>query len=278
MKYLPKGLAIASAVFLCIFAQAAPAFAASGAILSPNWSGYAAQGASYSGVGATWTVPRVASSQTSTASADSTWVGIGGIGRSDLIQAGTLAISASGAAQYHAWYELLPSYPTIIPIAVRAGDSVSASVVKQPDGLWLVRFANRTTGESFRTSVAYASSQASAEWIEEAPKSGGTYMPLSDYGSVRFSETWTIADGTMRTAQGAGAKTVVMHDASGRHISRPFAFDADGAGFTVARVAAPAAAQGMRYAKTAPPPQRMIAARTDELVSTTGFAPVTKHS
>src|SRR6185503_10225868 len=60
---------------------------------STNWSGYAATGGTYTSVTGTWTVPTVSAT---TAGADATWVGIGGINSTDLIQAGTEATVSGG--------------------------------------------------------------------------------------------------------------------------------------------------------------------------------------
>src|SRR2546427_2616225 len=52
---------------------------------SSNWSGYAANGGTFTSVTATWTVPTVSATSSG---ADATWVGIGGLESQDLIQAG----------------------------------------------------------------------------------------------------------------------------------------------------------------------------------------------
>jgi peptidase A4-like protein len=109
-----------------------------------NWSGYAVAkfetGQTYLGANATWAVPTVIfkpDAAGSTVEYSSTWVGIGGFcenalcTRADrsLIQLGTEQdISSTGATQYYAWYEMLPQYPVRIPIEVKPGDSITASL------------------------------------------------------------------------------------------------------------------------------------------------------
>src|SRR5436309_15315674 len=65
-------------------------FAANDAIapfISRNWSGYVATNKTFTSVTGTWIVPQVTPGSSS--AADATWVGIGGLNRSDLIQSGT---------------------------------------------------------------------------------------------------------------------------------------------------------------------------------------------
>jgi hypothetical protein len=74
---------------------------------SRNWSGYVATGGSFTSVAGTWTVPALSTRQAF--ASDATWVGIGGVSSSDLIQAGTEeTTSRSGQVGYNAWVETLP--------------------------------------------------------------------------------------------------------------------------------------------------------------------------
>src|SRR5205807_743579 len=70
-----------------------PGTPASSASRSSNWSGYVANGGSFTAVTATWVVPQVSATSTG---ADATWVGIGGLNSRDLIQAGTQASVGGG--------------------------------------------------------------------------------------------------------------------------------------------------------------------------------------
>src|SRR5438270_505776 len=95
---------------------------------SSNWSGYAATGGTFTSVSATWTVPTVASTSTG---ADATWVGIGGLSSSDLIQAGTQAMVDGNGVTYTSWIEMLPQSSRDVPLSVSAGDSVTVSITQQ---------------------------------------------------------------------------------------------------------------------------------------------------
>jgi len=103
-----------------------------------NWSGYVATGGTFSGVGATWTVPQLQPTNSQNfLAADATWIGIGGINTRDLIQAGTQAIlTPSGQVQLEAWIEKLPGASKAIPLTISAGDSISATIEQQSSNQW----------------------------------------------------------------------------------------------------------------------------------------------
>ncbi|HEV3244950.1 MAG TPA: G1 family glutamic endopeptidase, partial [Candidatus Paceibacterota bacterium] len=120
-----------------------------------NWAGYVATGGTYTSVSGTWTVPKVQDGTTGDV-ADATWVGIGGVASTDLIQAGTEAIpDSSGGIVYQAWMELLPQDSKVVPLAVSPGDVVSVSITEGSPGVWEVSFNDATSGKSFQTAVRY---------------------------------------------------------------------------------------------------------------------------
>src|SRR5581483_1994794 len=93
---------------------------------SANWSGYMATTGNFTAISGSWTVPSVTGPPGVT-SADSAWIGIGGVSSGDLIQVGTQdTVSPTGRSSSSAFYELLPESSTIIPaIAVSTGDHMS---------------------------------------------------------------------------------------------------------------------------------------------------------
>jgi Peptidase A4 family len=210
---------------------------------SHNWSGYAATsgGRTYSGVTGTWTVPEP--SATGAPGVGATWVGIGGVNSRDLIQAGTQdAASGTGSTQYQAWIEMLPQASQQVPLAVKPGDSVTVAIDKQGSAknLWQISFKNNTTGQTFQKSVSYASSQSSAEWVEEAPSGPGGILPLDNFGSVAFSDASATQAGQTVSLTQAGAQPISLLGANGQTLAVPSAIGGDGASFTVARTQAPA--------------------------------------
>ena len=226
--------------------SAAPAFAASTQFIagnnSNNWSGYAATNGSYTAAGATWTIPTLSAASTSQ-SGDATWVGVGGMGTSDLIQAGTIALYQNGSTQYQAWYEVLPAYSTQMPVAVHPGDSVTASVAKQGStNVWNISFKDNTTGAAYQTTVTYASSLGSADWIQEMPTSTqGSYIPLDNFGTATFTNAWTIKNGQIANLEQSGASPIQMTNTAGQTLATAAAITGDGTGFTVSRTSTPIA-------------------------------------
>ncbi len=180
---------------------------------SGNWSGYVASRDTYTGVGATWVVPAVAA--TTTLMSDVAWVGIGGSKTKDLIQAGTHGAVQNGQTQYWAWYELLPAYQVVIPVAVAAGDEVEVALQEIARDLWYLSFINKSTGQSYFTTLEYHSKRSSAEWIEEMPnvygrEGGRIFAPLSEFERVEFTEAFAVINGERRSLADIKSSAVSM--------------------------------------------------------------------
>lgn len=156
---------------------------------SSNWSGYATTGTKYTDVKGSWTEPTVTCSSGQTAYS-SFWVGIDGDTTNTVEQLGTDSDCSSGSPVYYGWWEMYPkgsvslsssSYP------VRAGDSMSAEVSTNGSGAFTLTMTNSTRHWTFTTSQRSKKARlGSAEWIAEAPSSGGI-LPLADFGTVSFS-------------------------------------------------------------------------------------------
>jgi hypothetical protein len=146
----------------------------------------------------------------------SSWVGIGGYCENasctavdnTLIQLGTEQdVSSGGATQYYAWVEMLPNYPILISpnypscaslscaYAVDPGDAITASISCESNcgpgqtQSWRLTIRNATQKWTFSTTVSYASTLLSAEWIQEAPSSFGGVLPLADFVTATFDPT-----------------------------------------------------------------------------------------
>ncbi len=206
---------------------------------SRNWAGYAATGGTFTAVSGTWTVPNVSAG--STPAADATWVGIGGVSSTDLIQAGTDATVQGGQVIYTAWVETLPQASQTVPLTMSAGDSVSVSITQQPDATWQIVIRNGTTGQSYQKSVTYASSRSSAEWVEESPAAGRRMLlPLDNFGTVTFTGASTVEGGQQRTIAQAGGQSITMLNTAGQPLAQPSALGTDGISFSVTRTNTPA--------------------------------------
>ena len=184
-----------------------PTNPAPNAVVSSNWSGYAAQtnlnspaANSVSAVYGTWTVPTVSGSGTAYSAV---WVGIDGYSSSSVEQLGTEQDIVNGQAQYSAWYEMYPAYPvTISSITVHAGDSITASVVydtatkQYPSGYFVLSITDTTTKQSFSIDEGNSGYQrSSAEWIVEAPSSNSGVLPLANFTSVTFTNASATING-----------------------------------------------------------------------------------
>lgn len=245
-KHAIKLLSKAFLVSIVLFA-AAPLFAAQAPTVplpltaapeaSLNWSGYAATGGIFTTVSGTWTVPRVqAEDDQGYLSADTAWVGIGGVLGTDLIQAGTQAIvEPNGRITYQAWYEKLPEYSQKLPVSIRPGDSVSVDISRQGGSEWLISFKNNTTGRSFDMLTEYDSSLSSAEWVVETPSTDYGILPLSDFGAVNFTSGTTVKDGRTVTITESGATPIELTNYLGDSLAYPSDINPDGASFTVTR-------------------------------------------
>ena len=201
---------------------------------SLNWSGYGISGAGMTAVNASWILPHITTSNTLTS--DSTWVGIGGITNSDLIQIGTDAFSSGSQINYQVFYEMLPQPPVIVPLTVAAGDSVTASIFETSSSQWALSVMNNTSGQSFQIVVPYTSTNSSAEWIEEMQSNGNNaFIPLDDFSPIQFSGCSVIQGGVTQNLSQSNAQTISMIDGSNQPLTTVSVLSVDGAGFTVAR-------------------------------------------
>ncbi|HME18684.1 MAG TPA: G1 family glutamic endopeptidase [Nitrososphaerales archaeon] len=216
---------------------------------STNWSGYAVTGTtgSVGEVRASWIVPSVAGTCTSTDQYSSFWVGIDGFSSSTVEQTGTDSDCQGGSPTYYAWYEFYPNPSFIISgIAVHPGDKVGA-LVKYAGGSFTVTIKDFTGGQSFTTSATVPSAQRnSAEWIAEAPSDFFGVLPLANFGTADFGFDYTgIATtsyanvgGTLAPigSYGGSIQSIDMVDTSDNVIARTSALSSDGNSFTVQRV------------------------------------------
>jgi hypothetical protein len=204
---------------------------------STNWSGYLATGGNYTAISSSWVVPSVTGNGSST-TGDGTWVGIGGVSSSDLIQVGTTNfVSASGQVTTSAFYEMLPDTArTILTMTVSAGDSISASLIETSSGIWSVSITDNTTSQTYSTSVSYASTNSSAEWIEEDPSySSGSQVPFDEFGSVNFSGASVTSATVVSNLTQSNASPITLENTSGQTLASPSSIGTGGANFTVTR-------------------------------------------
>lgn len=212
-----------------------------GGYTSTNWAGYMASGSTYTGVAGKWTVPSPTGNGSST-SADSSWVGIGGVNSQDLIQVGTEnTVTAAGHVSTSAFYELLPAGPQYLStITILPGDNVSASLTQISSGQWTITITDTTNTQTFSTTLAYTSSHSSVEWIEEDPTyTSGGLVPFDNFGTVAFTQSSSTTSAGTASLVSSGAQPITMVNSAGSARATPSAIGSDGASFTVTRGATP---------------------------------------
>jgi peptidase A4-like protein len=191
-------------------AGAAPAAAATEQVqesASENWAGYVVSpnnGTNFSSVAASWVEPAATCSTASGATHAAFWVGLGGSsGQSEALeQTGTeVDCSATGQASHFAWYELVPSAPVRLDVAISAGDHVSARVTVDGSNV-TVSLSDTTTGQSATRTLQMSSPDtSSAEWIAESPSACTASLQdcqpltLSNFGRVTFTNASATAGG-----------------------------------------------------------------------------------
>ena len=153
---------------------------------SGNWAGYAATGAKFTSVSASWVQP--AADCTAADTWSSFWVGLDGDGSDSVEQNGSSADCTSGSPSYTAWYEMYPAYPVAFADPVQAGDQFTARVDTDAQGTFTLALADTTQGWSHTlTKRLRGARRASAEVIAEAPSTLTGPLPLTDFGRVTFT-------------------------------------------------------------------------------------------
>jgi hypothetical protein len=218
-----------------------------------NFSGYQRAGGplGFKKVSGTWGVPSVSASSTDTAS--SIWVGIGGgcpnppactLVEPTLIQAGTEQDSTGGQPTYFAWWEALPG--PAIPASgemlssqtfdVLPGDRITVEVDGTNLVVWTIRIVDvrgGTTHWTFDTTVPYLAAGTTVEWIVESPLAfglGGVGQPtLSDFGRVSLFD---LTENGMNPHLGSG-DAFVLTDGRGNVLASPSGPSSSGDGFAV---------------------------------------------
>lgn len=189
-RVLVRTLGAAVAMFLF----AAPAALADGTT-SVNWAGYAAHraGVHFRRVTGEWRIP-TPSCPPGASGYSSAWVGLGGYsGRSRALEQTGVEVncSSSGRGAYFAWYELVPARPGRVPLTVRPGDLVRATVAVSGRRV-TITLADLTRRRTFQKSFSASRlDTTAADWIVEAPSectNAGqcVTLPLADFRRNNF--------------------------------------------------------------------------------------------
>ncbi|KAF7944769.1 uncharacterized protein EAE97_005402 [Botrytis byssoidea] len=162
-----------------------------------SWSGAVLTGAVYTGVSASFSIPKPQVGTTGETSASdftaSTWVGIDGYNCNNLWQAGVDATieKSTGEVSYYAWYEWYPAATQVIELGtLTAEDVISVNITTSGLNQGTVVMENKSTGKSYTKTVSSANTLCgvSAEWIMEDLSVDSSNIGLANYGSVVFSD------------------------------------------------------------------------------------------
>jgi hypothetical protein len=203
---------------------------------STNWSGYMATSGTFKAIAGSWVVPSNITGTNGETTADSAWIGIGGVTSNDLIQVGTQdTVSASGRVSSSAFYELLPNSSTTIPnVTITPGDSLTAAITEVSSSQWTITITDKTDNETFSINTAYSSTNSSAEWIEEDPSYSFNRQILFDnFHSVTFGSGTTATSSGNVSITSSSAQPVTMLDRSGSVVATPSPLS--GGSFSVTR-------------------------------------------
>jgi len=212
-----------------------------GTVDSLNWAGYAVTpGSGVTAVNSTFTVP---ASGVLPPGFGATWAGIGGYSTSDLIQAGvgeqSLPSNPVLGPQYFAWYEILPAAETPITgcsgdanCTVTPGDQITVDIHNVSGNTWSVGLTDAGHW-TYSTTLTYASSESSAEWIQEAPTLVVQTIP-APVGTVDFGPTSTFTHNGTTSTIAAGNPTLINEGVGGPvNEATTSALGSDGQSFNV---------------------------------------------
>ncbi|TEY74753.1 hypothetical protein BOTCAL_0070g00200 [Botryotinia calthae] len=186
-----------------------------------SWAGAVLTGAVYTGVSASFPIPKPAIGTTGETSASdftaSTWIGIDGYNCNNLWQAGVDATieKSTGEISYYAWYEWYPADTQVIDLGtLTAEDVISVNLTTSGLNQGTVVMENKSTGKSYTTTVSSANTLCgvSAEWIMEDLSIDSSTIGLANYGSVVFSDA--VATTASETVTPSGAEILDIETSS----------------------------------------------------------------
>ncbi|KAI8977706.1 aspergillopepsin [Trametes punicea] len=187
---------------------------------SDNWAGavLVAGNNTFKTVTGTFTVPTPREpSGSSGTHASSAWVGIDGHTCSNAILQTGVDFTVSGSnVSYDAWYEWWPQVSfDFSDFTVKAGDSITATVIATSTTGGIATLINHSTGEqaSHTFSGQPALCEQDAEWIVEDFEEGSELVPLANWGTVTFTGA---SAGTSSGSVGLSGATIIELEQNGK--------------------------------------------------------------
>ena len=231
--FIPSGVSAAPGVF-----HPLPHIShrGNGTASSTNWSGYATYNATFTDVKGSWIQP-AATCTSATAQYASFWVGIDGYKSSSVEQLGTDSdCKGKNKPSYYAWWEMYPNPSnSIAGFAVHPGDHMSAEV-SALGTIYTLKLDNLTTGQHFSTTQTSTAAKSSAEWVAEAPSQCiivfCRVLPLSNFGTINFTGSYTTSGGVQRSISGYTNDSITMTNQIGTVRAVPSGLSPDGTSFS----------------------------------------------
>lgn len=90
----------------------------------------------------------------------------------------------------------------------------SIQLANETSNLWLINLTDTTNGQTFQSTVTYASSQLSAEWIVERPEINGAISRLANFGAITFSNCTATVSSTAGAIGSFSENEVVMYSST----------------------------------------------------------------
>jgi hypothetical protein len=208
---------------------------------SPNWSGYVAETNLPKGpnrvvndVKGQWVVPSFTCPPTGV-TYSVMWVGIDGWTNRTVEQTGTLEECYFGASVSYTWYEMYPAPLIQVSLPAQPGDLMSADVAYGGNHSFVLTISNLTEGGTFMTTQMSRAKRQSAEWIAEAPSTGGMLDPLTNFGTASFTGANAAFDNITGPINSPSwqDEPITMTDPSGTVKAVPSALDVSGQSFSV---------------------------------------------
>ncbi len=185
---------------------------------SGNWSGYVADSTSSSyfyQADSVYTEPTLYSSVCST-NYVVMWSGMGGWYTGKLGQAGTIEFQPSGGGENQAWWEILPTYPSIVTVNLYAtvGQYFESDVSKTSSG-YNFYLENWSTGKYLSINVSNSNYDGrTADFVVERPTIGSGLSDLSNFKTMTLRYNWFNAGTYVGNA--ASVLDVSMYNSSDR--------------------------------------------------------------
>jgi Peptidase A4 family len=157
---------------------------------SRNWVGYTFRARDVTGVRATWTEPYVAPEGSS--SAESVWIGVGGLYSRAIMQVGTGAFYFDIYGGDEAWYERYPLDRYMVNgFQVYSGDVIEMMLTELPGSAhrWRIWMKDTRASEVWTRMLRYDAAVRGPDFVVEDPGAGRGHalVPFAHWGAVTFS-------------------------------------------------------------------------------------------